>query len=330
MAKTAERYEALFDQIDQLALAGVEALAAGDLGELGELMNLNHGLLNALQLSTPELEDMIHVARRAGAAGAKLTGGGGGGSMIALCPNDAEAVAAAIGSAGYQTLTFTVPATGVVTRQPTRNLIVSSDEERLILVDSDDHETGTSTKSECHDGAGVLHRAFSVFVFNRRGELLIHQRHPSKRLWPNFWSNSCCSHPRAGENVDVAVHRRLEQELGLSADLHYVYKFEYVAAVRRRRYRTRVVLGLRGHLRRHAGDQHHRNRELALDQPPRRSTSNWRRHHNASRRGSNWSGRRCAARTAASSKRSFLPDCSRHIAALSRRTDAPRARVRVH
>jgi isopentenyl-diphosphate Delta-isomerase len=116
-----------------------------------------------------------------------------------------------------------------MSRQPTRNLVVSSEEERLILVDSNDRETGTSTKSECHDGAGVLHRAFSVFVFNRRGELLIHQRHPSKRLWPDFWSNSCCSHPRAGEEVDVAVHRRLEQELGLTADLHYVYKFEYVA-----------------------------------------------------------------------------------------------------
>jgi hydroxymethylglutaryl-CoA reductase len=104
------RYEAIFDQIDRLALAGVDALAAGDLTELGELMNLNHGLLNALQLSTPELEDMIHLARRAGATGAKLTGGGGGGSMIALCPTKADAVAAAIRSAGYQTLTFTVGA----------------------------------------------------------------------------------------------------------------------------------------------------------------------------------------------------------------------------
>ncbi len=102
------RYESLFDQIDRLVLAGVDALAAGDLAELGELMNLNHGLLNALQLSTPELEDMVHVARRAGAVGAKLTGGGGGGSVIALCPDNAEAVAAAIETAGYQTLTFTV------------------------------------------------------------------------------------------------------------------------------------------------------------------------------------------------------------------------------
>ena len=104
------RYEALFDQIDALVLAGVDALAAGDLPELGELMNLNHGLLNALQLSTPELEDMVHVARRAGAVGAKLTGGGGGGSVIALCPDNAEAVATAIETAGYQTLTFTVTA----------------------------------------------------------------------------------------------------------------------------------------------------------------------------------------------------------------------------
>ena len=114
-------------------------------------------------------------------------------------------------------------------RRSTRNLVVSSEEERLILVDSDDHETGTSSKSECHNGAGILHRAFSLFVFNRAGALLIHQRHPAKRLWPGYWSNSCCSHPRAGEDIDAAIHRRLEQELGLSAELEYIYKFEYTA-----------------------------------------------------------------------------------------------------
>ena len=113
--------------------------------------------------------------------------------------------------------------------QSTRNLVVSSDEEQLILVDSNDRETGTMSKSQCHDGGGMLHRAFSLFVFNRRGSLLIHQRHPSKRLWPDYWSNSCCSHPRAGEDMDLAVHRRLAQELGLNADLRYIYKFEYTA-----------------------------------------------------------------------------------------------------
>lgn len=114
-------------------------------------------------------------------------------------------------------------------RRPTRNLVVSSEEERLILVDSNDRETGTSSKADCHDGAGILHRAFSLFVFNRDGALLIHQRHPSKRLWPGYWSNSCCSHPRAGEDIGGAIYRRLEQELGLSADLEFVYKFEYTA-----------------------------------------------------------------------------------------------------
>jgi hydroxymethylglutaryl-CoA reductase len=104
------RYDGLFDEIDRLTLAGAEAIKVGDLVELGELMNLNHGLLNALQLSTPELEEMIHIARRSGAVGAKLTGGGGGGSIIALCPESPEAVAQAIEAAGYQTLTVTIDA----------------------------------------------------------------------------------------------------------------------------------------------------------------------------------------------------------------------------
>jgi hydroxymethylglutaryl-CoA reductase len=104
------RYDGLFDEIDRLTLAGAEAIKGGDLAELGELMNLNHGLLNALQLSTPELEEMIHIARRNGAVGAKLTGGGGGGSIIALCPESSEAVALAIEAAGYQTLTVTIDA----------------------------------------------------------------------------------------------------------------------------------------------------------------------------------------------------------------------------
>ena len=117
-----------------------------------------------------------------------------------------------------------------MTRPLTRSQVVSSDDERLILVDSNDRELGSSPKSECHDGDGILHRAFSLFVFNADGALLIHQRHADKRLWPLFWSNSCCSHPRAGEDMELAVKRRLEQELGLRASLRFMYKFEYAAA----------------------------------------------------------------------------------------------------
>ena len=99
-----KRYERLFDDIDHLTLAAADAIRAGELAELGELMNLNHGLLNALQLSTPELEELVHIARKHGALGAKLTGGGGGGSMIALCPDNSAVVRAAMERAGYQAL----------------------------------------------------------------------------------------------------------------------------------------------------------------------------------------------------------------------------------
>jgi isopentenyl-diphosphate delta-isomerase len=111
----------------------------------------------------------------------------------------------------------------------TKSDVVSSESEELILVNSADEQIGTLAKSTCHDGQGVLHRAFSLFVFNDNGELLIQQRAADKRLWPSYWANSCCSHPRAGETMDDAVARRLYQELGVTADLAYRYKFEYHA-----------------------------------------------------------------------------------------------------
>lgn len=109
------------------------------------------------------------------------------------------------------------------------NRIVSSESEELILVDEQDNETGFMSKAECHDGGGVLHRAFSVFLFNSQGELLLQQRSARKRLWGGYWSNSCCSHPRRGESMAVATRRRLRDELNVSVDLEYVYKFSYQA-----------------------------------------------------------------------------------------------------
>ncbi|HEX7046669.1 MAG TPA: isopentenyl-diphosphate Delta-isomerase [Gammaproteobacteria bacterium] len=106
---------------------------------------------------------------------------------------------------------------------------VSSESEALILVDENDNEIGTISKADAHDANGTLHRAFSLFIFNDKGELLLQQRSAEKRLWGGYWSNSCCSHPRAGEKMDEAIHRRLEQELGMSAELEFVYKFTYQA-----------------------------------------------------------------------------------------------------
>ncbi len=97
-------YERIFKEIDNLALQAVEAIEKYDLPRLGELMNINQGLLNALQVSSWELEEMVEIARRNGALGAKLTGGGGGGAMVALCPENAEKVSQAMLTAGYKSI----------------------------------------------------------------------------------------------------------------------------------------------------------------------------------------------------------------------------------
>lgn len=110
--------------------------------------------------------------------------------------------------------------------------VVSSESESLILVDEDDREIGTLSKGDAHDGDGILHRAFSIFLFDEQGRLLIQQRAPGKRLWPGYWANSCCSHPRAGETLDIATQRRLTEELGLTANLEFIYKFRYQARYR--------------------------------------------------------------------------------------------------
>ena len=106
---------------------------------------------------------------------------------------------------------------------------LTADSDALILVDTADHGIGSLSKTQCHEGRGVLHRAFSLLIFNGSGELLIQQRAASKRLWPLYWSNSCCSHPRAGETLEAATNRRLHEELGLSCPLEFLFKFEYQA-----------------------------------------------------------------------------------------------------
>jgi isopentenyl-diphosphate Delta-isomerase len=106
---------------------------------------------------------------------------------------------------------------------------VGADSESLILVDEADREVGHLSKAECHHGRGVLHRAFSLLIFNGDGELLLQQRGASKRLWPLYWSNSCCSHPRRAESMETAIHRRLREELGVRCPLQFLFKFQYQA-----------------------------------------------------------------------------------------------------
>lgn len=105
--------------------------------------------------------------------------------------------------------------------------IVSDESDELILVDEFDRPCGFASKSICHDGDGLLHRAFSVFVFDDQGRMLMQQRSEQKRLWPLRWSTSCCSHPRPGEAMEIAAQRRVREELGLDCECRYLYKFRY-------------------------------------------------------------------------------------------------------
>ena len=105
----------------------------------------------------------------------------------------------------------------------------SAEAESLILVDESDQEVGYLSKARCHEGRGVLHRAFSLLIFNDRGDLLLQRRSVRKRLWPHYWSNSCCSHPRRAESMEAAIHRRLYEELGLECPLQFLFKFQYQA-----------------------------------------------------------------------------------------------------
>jgi isopentenyl-diphosphate delta-isomerase len=104
-----------------------------------------------------------------------------------------------------------------------------ADSDALILVDEADRKLGHLSKDLCHEGQGVLHRAFSLLIFNGSGELLIQQRAPLKRLWPLYWSNSCCSHPRRTESMEAATRRRLYEELGIHCKLQFLFKFQYQA-----------------------------------------------------------------------------------------------------
>jgi isopentenyl-diphosphate Delta-isomerase len=106
---------------------------------------------------------------------------------------------------------------------------IAADSDSLILVDEADQGVGHLSKVLCHEGQGILHRAFSLLIFNGGGELLIQQRSASKRLWPMYWSNSCCSHPRRAETMEAAIQRRLQEELGLRCPLHFLFKFQYQA-----------------------------------------------------------------------------------------------------
>ncbi len=107
-------------------------------------------------------------------------------------------------------------------------LMVKLMNEEVVLVDEDDNEIGVEEKIKAHK-EGKLHRAFSIFIFNSRGEMLLQKRARNKYHSGGLWSNACCSHPKPGESLEQAVHRRLKEEMGFDCDLKRVFYFIYKA-----------------------------------------------------------------------------------------------------
>ena len=99
----------------------------------------------------------------------------------------------------------------------------------VILVDAGDRQTGVMEKMEAHE-KGLLHRAFSVFIFNSKGEMLLQQRAMGKYHSAGLWTNACCSHPYPGEETKAAAQRRLQEELGFVVPVEKLFDFVYKAS----------------------------------------------------------------------------------------------------
>jgi isopentenyl-diphosphate delta-isomerase len=110
---------------------------------------------------------------------------------------------------------------------------VSQNEERpeqVILVDENDNPVGLETKLKAHEDGGKLHRAFSIFIFDSAGKMLLQRRAKGKYHFGGLWTNACCGHPKRGETLQDAARARLVQEFGFEAELNRIFSFVYRAS----------------------------------------------------------------------------------------------------
>ncbi len=196
------------------------SVAGGDWERVGKLMDFNQEYLRDLGVSSEKLESLISAAKGAGAWGAKLSGAGGGDCMIALAPQDKrKAVEDAITRAGGEVVDITANAQGV------RLETTDNQEELFIVVDNNDNVLGYKTRYECHHDKSLIHRTVGALIFNDKGELLLQKRSQTKDMEPGVWGISSAGHVTRGQTDDEAIHREVQEELGITIPLTFVKKF---------------------------------------------------------------------------------------------------------
>ena len=215
-----EKVEKIFAAIGHLVDDGKKRMLEGDWKRVGRLIDFNQEYLRDLGVSSEKLEALIGAAKKAGAYGAKLSGAGGGDCMIAVVPEDKrQAVEEAIVHAGGEVMKVTPNAPGV------RVETTDNQNEMFIVVDESDNIIGYKTRYECHHDKTLIHRTVGALIFNDKGQLLLQKRSQTKDMEAGLWGISAAGHVTQGQTDDEAVHRELQEELGINAPLTFVCKF---------------------------------------------------------------------------------------------------------
>src|SRR3989344_1707667 len=218
--KYPEKVDRIFHGIGKLVDEGKARMLDGDWERVGKLMDFNQEYLRDLGVSSEKLEALISAAKRAGAWGAKLSGAGGGDCMIALASEAKRAaVAEAIVGAGGVVINSTTGAPGV------RLETTDSQDELFIVVDRNDTIVGYKTRHECHHNPDLVHRTVGALLFNADGQLLLQKRSMTKDMDPGLWGISCAGHVTKGQTDEEAIHRELQEELGVDVPLTFLKKF---------------------------------------------------------------------------------------------------------
>jgi mevalonate kinase len=214
------KVDRIFDAIKKLTEEAKDKMIEGDWERVGKLMDFNQEYLRDLGVSSEKIETLIHAARSAGAWGAKLSGAGGGDCIIAVAPSGKrEEIKKAIEEAGGEIVSIGLGARGAELET------TDNQSELFVVVDEKDSVIGYKSRYECHHDVSLMHKTVGAIVYNDIGEVLLQKRTMTKDMDSGLWGISCAGHVTKGQTDEEAIHRELQEELGVDMPLSMVGKF---------------------------------------------------------------------------------------------------------